>query len=82
MNFNPMDLIKVKEHFKGCFDEKEVSKFLSILIQLQGTDMDVFDVPLKEALGSDFFKKQEMIQMAYTLTKMKFDFQEKKLGEN
>jgi hypothetical protein len=76
MNFNPMDLIKVKEHFKGCFDEKEISTFINILIEMQNEYREI-DAPLKESLGSDFFKKQEMIQAAYTLTGMRFNFQER-----
>lgn len=59
MNFNPMDLIHVKEHFQGCFDEREVSKFINILIELQCDG--VLDETLKENLGEYFFAKQEMI---------------------
>lgn len=67
MNFNPMDLIHVKEHFKGCFDDKEVSKFISILIDLQFEGIQ--DIDLKDKLGNYFFNKQELIEIAGKLTK-------------
>lgn len=68
MNFNPMELINIKEHFSGCFDSKEVSKFINILLDLQAEGVQ--DEQLKEKLPN-FEAKQEMIQLAYQINKLK-----------
>ena len=70
MNFNPMDLILIKEHFTGCFNEREVSKFINILIGLQSDG--IHDTPLKEGLSKTaFFQKNEMIELAYKIKRGK-----------
>lgn len=67
MNFNPMDLIHIKEHYRECFDEREVTKFIEILIDLQQDGIK--NPELKEKLGAYFFNKQELIQVAGRLFK-------------
>lgn len=66
MNFNPMDLILIKEHFLGCCNEKEISKFINILIDLQSEGVQ--DNELKSKLSNcNFFEKNEMIELAYKI---------------
>ncbi len=74
MNFNPMDLINLKEAFcpNTHPDFKAITKFISWLIDIQQNGLSD---EMKKALGKNFELKQEMIQKAFDLTGMKFDFQ-------
>jgi hypothetical protein len=68
MNFNPMDLIHVKEHFYPSLTNMElkaIEKFISLLIDLQKEG--IIDTDLKKNLGSYFFKKQELIEIACSM---------------
>lgn len=80
MNFNTMDLIKLKEAMcpSNHKDYEAISKFISWLIDIQAAGCEVGG-KIEQALGSDFFKKQEMIEMAYKLTGMNFNFQNEEI---
>lgn len=77
MNFNPMDLIKIKETMYE-HNSKEfsiISDFINILINLQSEQYHRFkEINIKKVLGNDFFLKQELIERAYQMAKMEFDF--------
>ena len=72
MNFNPMDLINLKEKFcpSNHLDFKAITKFIGWLLDIQ---KDGLSEMMKETLGEEFIKKQEMIEMAYQLRKMGYN---------
>ena len=79
MNFNPMDLIKLKESIyeKNSIPFDVITKFISKLIDLQNEQYHQFPNNIKDVLSSDFFKKQEMIEGAFKMCQMNFDFMNK-----
>ena len=72
MNFNPMDLVNLKEKFcpSSHPDYKAITKFISWLLDIQKNGISDM---MKEAVGEEFEKKQEMIEMAYRLRKMGYN---------
>ena len=65
MNFNQMDLIKLKEHFyqnRDSIEFRAISSFISKLVDLN------FEKHLVEnLLGKQFTDKQDLINLAYKL---------------
>ncbi len=81
MNFNPMDLIKIKEFFYKRDDKFDViTEFISLLIDLQCQGATLNNTPIGKELGKDFFLKQILIELGYTMNKLDFDFLKTKRG--
>ena len=81
MNFNPMDLILIKE---ALYDVNSIpfniiSSFISKLMDIQIEPNKNLPNGLKENLGTLFFKKQEMIEHAYQIAKLNVFGDDKKL---
>jgi len=80
MNFNPMDLIKIKETFykNDSIPYNHISEFIALLLDIQAKYINLKYITIKE-FGTDngywdkFDKKQEMIELAYKIKNLEDD---------
>lgn len=76
MNFNPMDLIKIKEFLydPNSIPYKNITNFIDSLVELQlnlGTGRITEEE--QQVMGFNFFIKQEMIENAFQIAKLSFE---------